>query len=297
MIVREGDAPCWAALVPVQPHGDRPPLFCVHGGGGGVLSYTRVAGHIGLDRPLWGLQAPRRDGSDAPPRVEEMASHYLQAMLSVQPEGPYHILGHSFGGLVAFEIARQLAAQEKATALLVVVDYPGPDARITWLDKLRWYAYSLAQLDRRHRVPYILDRVKYKIRKNPLVYRLLTRAGGLLGIKVDHHKTEYRLKTMSETMTAMELYRPAAYPGRLTLFRARGGDAAINTDRLGGWGRIALGGVEVHDFNCDHMDMFNEPHFRSLGTVLRDCLDRAERDPGAVMASREPVDTKAAVST
>src|SRR5262249_28772143 len=88
---------------------------------------------------------------------------------------------------------------------------------------------------------------------------------------------EYRLKTMSETVTAMQLYRPDFYPGPVTLFRARGGDAAINVDPLGGWGRTARGGVEVHDFTCDHMERVVEPHSRNLSAAVQDCLERAQR--------------------
>jgi thioesterase domain-containing protein len=296
LILHEGDVPCWATLVPVQSRGARPPLFCVHGGGGGVLSYTRIAAYLGEDRPLWGLQAPKREGDSASPQVEEMAAEYLRAILSIQPEGPYHLCGHSFGGLVAFEIARQLSEQGRLPDLLVVIDYPGPDARVTWLEKLRWFTYSLAQLDRRQRVPYVVDRLRYRIRTNPRLYRALTRAGGLLGLPVDPHKTEYRLKTMSATMTAMELYRPSSYPGRLTLFRAHGGDAAINADPLGGWGRTALGGVEVRDFSCDHMEIFEEPHVRDVALALRDSLARAEQDSSGMITPEGPAEAETLVS-
>jgi thioesterase domain-containing protein len=64
-------------------------------------------------------------------RVEGLSGDYLRAMLTVQPEGPYHICGPSFGGLVAFEIARQLVDRGESPALLVVIDHPGPDAKVT----------------------------------------------------------------------------------------------------------------------------------------------------------------------
>ncbi len=296
MILREGDVPCWSDLVPVQPHGERTPLFCVHGGGGGVLSYIHISGHLGPDQPLWGLQAPRREGNLAHPRIEDMADRYIQAILSVQTEGPYHLCGHSFGGLVAFEIARQLTDRGKSVALLVVIDYPGPDARIALIDKLRWFTYSVAQLELRQKIPYILERLRYRIRRNPRLYRGLTRAFGWFGVKVDPSKTEYRLRTMNETMTAMELYRPSPFPGRLTLFRARRGDAAINTDPLGGWGRTAQGGVEIHDFACDHMDMFKEPHCRAVSLAIGHCLDRTQRPFEEVQAATELTDKQAGSS-
>jgi thioesterase domain-containing protein len=276
-LISDGDlAPFWAALVPIQPKGSRSPLFCVHGGGGGVLAYAKIAEHMGADQPLWGLQAPKRDGNSAPQRVEETARLYCEAVLSEWPEGPYHLCGHSFGGLLAFEMARQLSAQGKPVDSLIVIDYPGPDARITWIDKLRWNIYSLAQLNHRQKIAYIVDRLKWKARQRPVLYRTLGKAADFL-FRTRKHSTaaEHRLKTVTETLTAMELYRPGSYPGRLTLFRARAGDAAINLDPLGGWGSAALGGVEVQDFRCDHMEIFSEPYCQDLSAALRGILDRS----------------------
>jgi thioesterase domain-containing protein len=295
LIMSRGDAPCWAALVPVQPVGTRPPLFCVHGGGGGVLTYARVAEHLGHDQPLWGLQAPLRVEEPVDLRVEQIAQQYIEAMRSVSPEGPYCLCGHSFGGLVAFEMAKQLTEQGKRVDLLVIIDHPGPDAHITWVDKLRWYFYSLSQLDMRHKGIYILDRVKWMIRKNPRIPAVLRRmAANRVGQKKDTRGgAEYRIKTLNAAMTAMKLYRAGTYSGRVTLFRARSGSPAINTDPFGGWGLAARGGVDVHDFFCDHMDLFNEPHCGNMSTALADCLDRAHQ-PGEIEGNAEPMRALAA---
>jgi len=297
LILSGDEFPWWAALVPLQPLGTKPPLFCVHGGGGGVLSYSRVAEHLGPDQPLWGLQAPLRVEQPLDLRVEQMAQQYIEAIHSVSPEGPYSLCGHSFGGLVAFEMARQLTDRGKKVDLLVIIDHPGPDTHITWIDKLRWFSYSLSQLDMRHKGIYILDRVKWKIRKNPRLPWVLRRmAANRVGQKWDTKGgAKWRIKTLNETMTAMKLYRPGTFSGRVTLFRARGGSPAINTDPKGGWGVVAQGGVEVHDFACDHMDLFNEPHCRNMCTVLSDCLDRSQQ-PGEALATAEAMQVWTAAS-
>jgi thioesterase domain-containing protein len=281
LILWGGDAPCWAALVPVQTEGTRPPLFCVHGGGGGVLPYVRVADHLGPDQPIWGLQAPWRVHGAIPLRVEQVAQEYIEAMRSVRTEGPYYLCGHSFGGLVAYEMARQLTEQKQQVALLVVIDHPGPDAQVTQADKVRWHLNSLSQLNRREKVRYIADRVNWKLRSHPRVPRVLKRAAARrYGKKCDTGAADYRLRTLDETMTAMELYRPGPYPGKVTLFRARGGSPAINSDTDGGWGLVARAGVEVHDFATDHMQILDEPHCRELSATLKDCIDRAQRQFG-----------------
>jgi thioesterase domain-containing protein/acyl carrier protein len=278
LLVAGGDVHLWAILVPLQPHGTKPPLFCVHGGGGGVLTYTRVAGHLGADQPLWGLQAPNRGDVWGQLGVEEIARQYIEAIDSVCPEGPYYLCGHSFGALVAFEMATQLCKQGKPVPLLVLIDQPGPDARISWTDRLAWYGYSLAQLDFKRRVRYIRDRVIWKLMSGNRVPRILKRyAADRYGKNRDAIVADHRLRTLNDAMTAMELYQPGSYPGKLTLFRARSGSPAINTDRHGGWGLAARGGVEVHDFDCDHMQIFDEPTCGELCATLRDCLDRAQQ--------------------
>ena len=117
------------------------------------------------------------------------------------------------------------------------------------------------------------------------------RPAALVKKLVSKWDAEYRLRNVNEAMTAMELYRPRLYPGRLTLFRARGGSPAINADRFGGWGETALGGVDVHDFQCDHMELFNDPHCQDVATAFQYCLDRAGQQLGSGATS--PVPTSA----
>ena len=77
-----------------------------HGGahGGHVMFYYDLARHLGPDQPLYGLQAQGLDGSQEPQRsFEEMASHYIEEMRAVQPEGPYHLGGDCLGGVIAYE--------------------------------------------------------------------------------------------------------------------------------------------------------------------------------------------------
>ncbi len=278
LILGEGDAPFWASLVPIQPMGSRPPFFCVHGGGGGVLSYVRLADALGPDQPLLGLQVPRFEEEDgATPDVEVLAGIYIDAIRSVQPEGPYHIGGHSFGGLVAYEMARCLKEQGQEVALLVLIDAAGLDARATALDHLRLTLYALSQLEPRQKIRYILDRLTWRIRKNERMPTFLRKAATGLVKGYGWTNMEQRLKNVTATMAALKSYRPGPFDGRLTLFRAQMGSHSINSDPAGGWGGVVLGGVEVHDFPCNHLGMLELPNVIKLGATLTDCLDRSRR--------------------
>src|SRR5204863_4376240 len=101
VLADEGWSEFWSSLVPIQPQGHKPPFFFVHAGGGNILSYRLLAHHLGQDQPVWGLQAQGLGGAQALlASIEEMADHYLQAIRSQQPEGPYYLGGHSVGALL-----------------------------------------------------------------------------------------------------------------------------------------------------------------------------------------------------
>jgi thioesterase domain-containing protein len=113
-------------LLPIRPQGDKPPLFCVHPAVGLSWSYIPLSRYVPADQRLYGLQARGLDGTSEPARsVREMAAEYVEQIRTVQESGPYHLLGWSFGGIVAHEIAVQLQAAGEQVAALVIMDgYP-----------------------------------------------------------------------------------------------------------------------------------------------------------------------------
>ncbi|MET7338169.1 amino acid adenylation domain-containing protein [Nonomuraea sp. NPDC005650] len=142
-------------LLPIRAEGERPPFFCVHAAGGLSWCYMPLARHVQPGIPLYGVQARGLDGTTEFARsVEEMAADYVEQIRSVQPSGPYHLLGWSYGGGVAHEIAVQLrAAGEEVAALVLLDQYPwvpeqdadehddDPDAALErQMDIVRWQA-------------------------------------------------------------------------------------------------------------------------------------------------------------
>ncbi|MFJ9768407.1 amino acid adenylation domain-containing protein [Streptomyces erythrochromogenes] len=113
-------------LLPLRQEGSLPPLFCVHPGAGLSWCYAPLLPYLDPDRPVYGLQSPAlTDPGFAPTSVEELARRYTVHLRSIQPSGPYHLLGWSFGGLVAHAIATELRAAGEDVAFLCVVDgYP-----------------------------------------------------------------------------------------------------------------------------------------------------------------------------
>ena len=111
-------------LLELRGHGSQPPLFCIHPSSGMSWSYAGLLHHLDPETPLYGLQAPSLSGGDSvlPQTIEQLAADYLSRIRTVQPNGPYRLLGWSFGGLVAHAIAVQLEREGQQVALLAVLD-------------------------------------------------------------------------------------------------------------------------------------------------------------------------------
>jgi thioesterase domain-containing protein/acyl carrier protein len=125
---RKGEGAPWSPLVAIQPHGSRPPFFCVHGWGDQVLIFHALAQHLGPEQPFYGLQAPDQDAEGIiSSKIKEMAASYVGELRGVQPEGPYFLGGYSVGGVVALEMAQQLLTQGQDVALLAMFDTTHPN--------------------------------------------------------------------------------------------------------------------------------------------------------------------------
>src|SRR6202023_1325730 len=121
-LLREGAAPARrGALVEMTPGGARA-LFCVHPIGGDVLCYAHLPRPLGGEMAVHALQVPDRDGEAPWTTLEEMARHYVGCVRETQPAGPYALAGWSMGGVVAFEMARQLESAGEQVALLALMD-------------------------------------------------------------------------------------------------------------------------------------------------------------------------------
>lgn len=265
---REGWRPPWSSLVPIQPHGSRPPFFCVHAHGGNVVGFYDLARHLGADQPFYGLQAEGLDGRQPDYHgIEAIAARYLEQIRQVQPSGPYYLGGHCFGGLVAFEMALQLRARGEAVAFLAIIDVEAPTERRgpAVLNALAWHLENLGALDARGKLRYVSRRARSKLRR--IVARVFRRARGeRLPPALQEVERRHNL--------AAQAYHPQVYPGAVILFRTSLDRAAYAPDY--GWGKWAAGGVEVHPVPGDVLTVLTEPHVRLLARELGEALQRAQ---------------------
>ncbi|KAF9272047.1 hypothetical protein BGZ68_002785, partial [Mortierella alpina] len=110
-------------LLPIKPKGARPPLFCVHPGSGLSWCYTGLSTRLGADQPLYGLQARGFiDNVQMASTLDEMVIDYIDQIRRIQPHGPYHLLGYSFGGAVVHTMASYLEKLGESVAFVALMD-------------------------------------------------------------------------------------------------------------------------------------------------------------------------------
>jgi amino acid adenylation domain-containing protein len=295
LLREQGWQSSWSSLVPLRASGSRPPFFCVHAVGGNVLEYHDLARRLSDDQPFYGLQSVGLDRKQQPLlTIEAMAAHYLSEIRQLQPQGPYYLGGRSFGGTVAFEMARQLCEQGESVALLAMLDtYPlgwlklfsrdeaGRRSRHFQRLSFKRHLANLRHLELRDKVEYVTSKARYKKRKYAhWLWRLQQKlhaadAASLAGTLRDIEEYNY---------LASKKYLPQVYPGRVTFFCAT---AEVSADEnIAGWKTLASE-VEVIPVPGDHQTMIREPEVQELAARLQECLDRAQRKDAASVAGQE----------
>ena len=281
-------------LVPIREGGSHAPFFCVHGFGGGVLGYVHLANLMEPDRPFWGLQAQGLD-DNAPfdTSIKEMATRYIEAMRVEQPTGPYHIGGYCLGGVVAYEMARQLEAVGERVALIAVMEGFAPGhyhRRDSVFGLQRWLTIW-------RNIPYWLEdywnlgleriqmRIQTKIRR---WYKHIFRAfRGEHGLRMNDIALDdlsaipnHQRELMEAHLNALRRYSAGPLQGQVTLFAARGKTITRalfgSADPENGWGSLAQGGVDVKVVDGGHRNIHLPPYVSSLAQALEESLREAE---------------------
>ncbi len=260
-------AGAWHPLVSIAPDGDRPPVFCVHPGGGNVLCYVDLAYRLGDRQPIYGLEARGREAGERPmENVAEMARTYVEAIREIQPEGPYRLAGWSFGGLVAFEMACQLRAAAQEVAWLAVFDtllregeYPLDDSELLHGYLGEELPIPLSELlsrgDIEQQLTYAIGRAKEE---------------GFLPADYPLAKAKRLFEVRRSNIRAGVAYTPGSLDAPLVLFRARGREEeGLAADY--GWGRHASH-VVVREVPGDHATMMRPPHVEGLARELGEWL-------------------------
>jgi thioesterase domain-containing protein/acyl carrier protein len=275
-----------SSLVPIQPDGSKPPFFCVHALGGNVLEYYALARYLGKAQPFYGLQSAGLDGKHAAhTRVEDMAADYIKEMRELQPVGPYFIGGRSLGGMIAFEMARQLRAQGQEVGLLALLDtYPSGYAKLLRdqttlrarfdreVSRTKTHLANLKGLSLPDKLLYLVAKLKFAPRKmKSQIWRRVYSSFENLGRPLPRALQD--IKELNSL--AVREYVPQVYDGHVTLFWASS-DLRASIDFVEGWRALASGGIEVQEIPGSHLDIVKEPHVQDLAKKLSGCLERPQ---------------------
>jgi phthiocerol/phenolphthiocerol synthesis type-I polyketide synthase E len=272
----------WSPLVPVQPNGLRPPLFCFHGAGGNVLIYRDLSRHLGSDQPVYGLQAQGLDGSLPPlTTVEEMAALYVKEIRRTQPHGPYFLSGYCGGGTIAYEAAQQLHADGERVALLALFDTMNwSKIPITLWSKLSYdwqrllfHAASFLSLG-------LKDQSKFLHEKTEILRSRIPVWRGMLLAKFNKNDQD----TPSTSVVLGRIWRsndaacwrylPKPYPGRVTDFRPSKQYRIFDKPDQK-WDKLAQGGLDVIVLPVYPASMLLEPFVQHLAVALAKSMDQA----------------------
>jgi amino acid adenylation domain-containing protein len=238
------------ALVPLQPRGDGPPWFFICG----LQLYHHLAMALGEDRPSYGIFVADEERLfeapvDAPViSVDGLAAEYLHAIRSRQPHGPYFLAGASFGGVLAYDVARRLRAEGEEVAVLALMDPVLPRAR-----RPAWWRWPTARLEE------IVRQVKGRPAKP-------TATPERSETELQQRRAQVYARATQEYDTVI---RP--YDGPAILFRAtaRKEGAGWRLEPTSGWGCLVKGGLEVIDVPTEHLGLLRPPSYEPVVDRLR----------------------------
>ncbi|MBD2073786.1 amino acid adenylation domain-containing protein [Phormidium sp. FACHB-592] len=277
--------PSLVVIQPGQPASGKPPLFCIHVLGRGLKYYLPLVRHLDPDQPVYGLAAHMAGEAIAIDRVEALAAHYNRQMQALQRQGPYLLVGVSFGGLVAYEMAQQLTAQGQQIAFLGLIDtYPSIDnqplLRHLVNDRATKHWHKIKQSG----LPYLLRMIKAQVRwrTQDLLEALWhgychasTTFCRLTGLPLPDKITDFNYE--QENQQVAHRYCIRRYDGRVALFKATERQNVPHTliDNELSWQQLVKEGLDVHHIPGDHLGMLKEPYVQKLGNALRGCLTEA----------------------
>ncbi|WP_430792581.1 non-ribosomal peptide synthetase DhbF [Bacillus subtilis] len=251
-------------LLPLRTSGDKPPLFCVHPAGGLSWCYAGLMTNIGTDYPIYGLQA-RGIGQreELPKQLDDMAADYIKQIRTVQPKGPYHLLGWSLGGNVVQAMATQLQNQGEEVSLLVMLDaYPNHFLPIKEAPDDEEALIALLALG-----GYDPDSLGDKPLDFEAAIEILRSDGSALA-SLDETVILNLKNTYVNSVGILGSYKPKTFRGNVLFFRSTIIPEWFDPIEPDSWKPYINGQIEQIDIDCRHKDLCQPEPLAQIGKVL-----------------------------
>ncbi|WP_425439069.1 amino acid adenylation domain-containing protein [Rhodococcus tukisamuensis] len=263
-------------VLPIRTAGRAHPVFFVHPIVGLSWCYTGFAAYLDRDRPVYGIQSPAAVGGEEPAgSIDELAARYLREIRRIQPEGPYHLVGWSLGGVIAHAMAVQLQeAGQQVGALALLDSYATPQEQDTADelpvdDLLAGFGVEAALGELRD-----LGDLGDPGNPDPLaMFDDLAALGGPLSV-LTRERAQRLLDAATHNGDLMARHRPGVFDGDVLFFSAVVEDPAL-TRAVGTWQPFVAGRIANHAVESTHWQMTSPAALEVAGPVLGDYLDAA----------------------
>jgi thioesterase domain-containing protein/acyl carrier protein len=275
----------WSPIVPIQPNGSRTPLFLIPGGyGTTVLPFRELALLLGADQPVFGFEAQMPPPNEESEPIPTRAARFISEMRSMQPKGPYSLLGWCGGGYVAYEMAQILTAAGHKVEFLAIIECSDPQHPRSWQEGMRFRAQRTAW------------RVRHFMKRGPIG---ILRWAGERPVSLFHSMDlKFRRSTAkrygkpipplppappdavdARAWRNVYRYHPTSYAGKSLVIIGNDSWQFTGVDRASDprlfWCKLSKDGSDVAVLPGDHMDMLKAPNSHILANELRKGMEKA----------------------
>lgn len=279
-------------LFTFRAQGNKTPIFCVHPVGGGVIGFKPLSDLVDNNHPFYAFQARGLyEGVKPVGSIHEMAKLYLRSLMQVWPRGPVLLSGYSFGGLVAFEMARQLTEMGRDVLNVMVLDGAAPVCSEGWIDENKDQLFSMDNGKWLIMVAHLMEKsMKVKLHVKPEDLSVLTpeqqeltlidafvKSSGFIR-NSGYEMMRNMLNVNKANYLSMLSYFPDPAPFPVTVFKSEekvGNDSILTfyknyDDPALGWGAYSTEPVTVIPVPGDHYSMMAAPHVNILADTIND---------------------------
>ena len=255
----------WPTVIPLKEGENIPPLFFFHDLGSSISWYNDLVKHLPEALPVFGVQAPKEPLTS----VEEMTNFYYQEIRKIQPDGPIHLSGYCFGGILAYHMASTQREKGENIGAVITID-------LVFSKLFRYSPQYLFNLLKNHGLIHamkkILNRLKVILSRIPRT--LFSNNKGLKGEAEDYIDTSKFSDSLKETVNnyfrVNQNYSPITYKGDLTAIVSNS-DYLESVPKLG-WDKIVSGQISIEPVNADHHTVMKEPHVRETANIVSQAI-------------------------
>ena len=273
-------------IAPLQPLGDRPALFCLHDLFSRALTYVSFARRLAPDQPIYGLvPGPLEDAIIANPTFDILTPAYVAAIRRIQPRGPYRVVGYSFGGVPAFDVAQALLAEGEDVLLIMIDPYiyrtmPSMAQTAKWVSRRGGRALKDIWTADKAAMPKMVGTARWAHRQGQRVFKRLRKdlnrrwmpQDAKAGSRIPDWVSAAGRPLAKSLLQAEADYQFRPYRGSAVFLQGTLRDTLLdflNADGLNGWDGLFKGPLTRLELPAQHFWMMRDPLVSEVAKIVR----------------------------